>query len=203
MFYETAKGSPLSPDPFKSIVVPRPIGWISTVDAHGKVNLAPFSFYNGVSETPPMVMFSAGGSYGSSPAKHSLINARETGEFVVNLVSEKLKEAMNATAAMVEMGVDEMKLAGLEPAPCRLVKAPRVAASPVALECKVWRIVDLPGDGSGVAYAVVIGRVLGIHIDDAIIKDGRIDTLAFKPVGRLGYSEYTTVDNVWRMRRPD
>lgn len=202
MFYETAHGSPLSPDPFKSIVVPRPIGWISTVDAQGKINLAPFSFYNGVAEHPPMVMFSAGGSYGDSPAKHSLINARETGEFVVNMVSEKLKEAMNATSAMVAMGIDEMKLAGLEPAPSLLVKAPRVAASPVALECKVWKIVDLPGDGSDVASAVVIGQVVGIHIDEAIIKDGRIDTLSFRPVARLGYSEYTTVDNVWRMRRP-
>jgi len=202
MFYETSKPSPLQPDPFKSIVVPRPVGWISTVDKAGIVNLAPFSFYNGVAEHPPMVMFSAGGSYGESPAKHSLLNARATGEFVVNMVSEKLKEAMNATAAMVAMGVDEMKLAGLQPAPCLLVKPPRVAASPVALECKVWKIVDLPGDGSDVAYAVVIGSVVGIHIDESIVKDGRIDTLAFRPVARLGYSEYTTVDNVWRMRRP-
>ena len=199
MFYETDKPIPLSPDPFKSIVAPRPIGWISTVDARGVINLAPYSFYNGVSEHPPMVMC----SYGNSPAKHSLLNVKATGQFVVNMVSEKLKDAMNATAAMVEMGIDEMKLAGLDPAPCKLVQPPRVAASPVALECTLWRIVDLPGDGPGVANSIVIGQVVGIHIDEAIIKDGRIDTLAFKPVARLGYSEYTTVDNVWRMRRPD
>jgi len=203
MFYEPPKNDHgMANDPFKALVVPRPIGWITTVNARGEVNLAPFSFYNGVSDAPPMVMFCPGGSYGNSPAKHSLLNVKATGEFVVNMVSEKLKEAMNATAAPVEMGVNEMKLAGLEPVPSRLVKPPRVAASPVALECKLFQVVDLPSDGSDTPYAVVIGTVLGIHIDDSIIKDGRIDTLAYKPVARLGYSEYTTVDNVWRMRRP-
>ncbi len=203
MFYEPPKNDHgMAVDPFKALVVPRPIGWISTVDAQGRVNLAPFSFYNGVSESPPMVMFCPGGSYGTSPAKHSLLNVKATGEFVVNMVSEKLKDAMNVTTAMVEMGIDEMKLAKLDPAPSRLVKPPRVAASPVALECKLWKVVDLPNSGPDVGYAIVIGTVLGIHIDDSIIKDGRIDTLAFKPVARLGYSEYTTVDNVWRMRRP-
>lgn len=203
MFYEPAKKNHgLSVDPFKAVVVPRPIGWITTVDAQGRVNLAPFSFYNGVSDMPPMVMFCPGGSYGSTRAKHSLLNAKATGEFVVNMVSEKLKDAMNATAAPVEAGVDEMALAGLAAAPSTLVKPPRVAASPVALECKLYQVVDLPGDGSDTPYAIVIGTVLGIHIDDAIIKDGRVDVLAFRPLARLGYSEYTTVDNVWRMRRP-
>ncbi len=203
MFYEPPKNDHgMANDPFKALIVPRPIGWITTVDAQGRVNLAPFSFYNGVSEAPPMVMYCPGGSYGDSPAKHSLLNVKATGEFVVNMVSEKLKDAMNATAAMVEMGVDEMKLAKLEPAPSRLVKPPRVAASPVALECKLWKVVDLPGNGADVGYAIVIGTVLGIHIDDSIIKDGRVDALAFRPVARLGYSEYATVDNVWRMRRP-
>jgi len=203
MFYDIAKqdhGMPV--DPFKSLVGPRPIGWITTVDGEGRVNLAPFSFYNGVSDSPHMVMYSAGGSYGDTPAKHSLLNVRQTGEFVVNVVSEELKDAMNATAAQVEMGIDEMKLAGLDPAPSRLVKPPRVARSPAALECRLWKTVELPGNGTQVPYTMVIGQVVGIHIDDRIVKDGRIDTLAFKPVGRLGYSEYTTVDNVWRMRRP-
>jgi flavin reductase (DIM6/NTAB) family NADH-FMN oxidoreductase RutF len=204
MFYDAQKqnhGLPL--DPFKAIVTPRPIGWITTVDAQGRVNLAPFSFYNGVSDAPPMVMYCPGGSYGNSPAKHSLINVKETGEFVVNVVSEELKEAMNETAAQVEMGIDEMKLAGLEPAASHMVKPPRVAKSPVALECKVWRIIDdLPGTGAHRPYAIVIGTVLGIYIEDRLLKDGRHDALAYKPVARLGYSEYTTVDNVWRMRRP-
>jgi flavin reductase (DIM6/NTAB) family NADH-FMN oxidoreductase RutF len=203
MFYEPPKNDHGLPnDPFKALVVPRPIGWVTTVDTQGRINLAPFSFYNGVSDAPPMVMYCPGGSYGSSPAKHSLINVKATGEFVVNMVSEQLKEAMNTTAAQVEMGIDEMKLAGLEPAPSRLVKPPRVATSPVALECTLWKIVDLPANPGEVGYSIVIGTVVGIHIDDAIIKNGRIDTMAFKPVARLGYSEYTTVDNVWRMRRP-
>ncbi|MGE0151977.1 MAG: flavin reductase family protein [Reyranellaceae bacterium] len=204
MFYDPANpgaDAPLSP--FRALVAPRPIGWITTLDAQGRVNLAPYSFYNGVSESPPMVMFAPGGSYGSAPAKHSLLNVQQTGEFVVNVVSEELKEAMNMTAAMVEPGVDEMKLAGLEPAPSRYVKPPRVARAPAALECKLWKIVELPGDGPQKPYSLVIGTVVGIHIDERIVKDGRIDTGSFRPVGRLGYSEYTTVDNVWSMRRPE
>lgn len=205
MFYDVAKANHGMPnDPFKALVTPRPIGWVSTVDVQGRVNLAPFSFFNGVSDAPPMVMYCPGGAYGEQPAKHSLLNAKETGEFVVNIVSEALKEEMNATAAQVEMGIDEMKLAGLEPAASNYVRPPRVAKSPVALECKVWRIIDdLPGTGAMRPYAIVIGSVVGIHIDDRIIKDGRIDALAYRPVARLGYSEYTTVDNVWRMRRPE
>lgn len=203
MFYETAKGDHgLQIDPFKAVVVPRPIGWASTVDKAGNVNLAPFSFYNGVGESPPMVMFAPLGRYGSSPAKHSLLNCRETGEFVINMVSEALKDQMNVTAGMVEMGVDEMKLAGLTAAPSRLVKPPRVAESPVALECRVFQIVDMPVRDPDLAASVVIGEVVGIHIDESILKNGRVDVLAFRPVARLGYSEYTTVDNVWRMKRP-
>ena len=204
MFYDTEKqdhGMPV--DPCKSLVAPRPIGWITTVDAEGRVNLAPYSFYNGVSDSPHMVMFAAGGSYGTSPAKHSLLNVQATGEFVVNVVSEELKEAMNATAAMVDIGIDEMKLAGLEPAPSRMVRPPRVARAPAALECRLWKTIELPGATAQRPYALVSGHVVGIYVDDRIIKDQRIDTLAFKPVGRLGYSEYTTVDNVWRMRRPE
>ena len=112
---------------------------------------------------------------------------------------------MNVTTAMVAFGVDEMKLAGLTPAPCNLVKPPRVKESPVALECKYWRTIELPVEkgNEDKRGSVVFGQVVGVHIDDSIIKDGRIDTLAFKPVARLGYSEYTTTENVWRMRRPD
>lgn len=204
MFYDTEKGNHgMTVDPFKALVAPRPIAWISTVDVQGRVNLAPFSFYNGVSEAPPMVMYCPGGSYGSAPAKHSLLNVQATGEFVVNVVSEELKDAMNVTAGMVDVGIDEMKLAGLEPAASHMVKPPRVARAPAALECKLWKVIELPGNGPQVPYAIVIGTVVGIYIDDKVVKAGRVDMLAFKPVGRLGYSEYTTVDNVWRMRRPN
>ena len=206
MFYDASErdhGLPV--DPLKSLIVPRPIGWISTVDPQGRVNLAPYSFYNGVSEFPPMVYFAITGKYGDTPTKHSQMNAEATGEFVVNMVTDALKEAMNVTTTMVPYGVDEMKLAGLTPAPCRLVKPPRVAESPIALECKYWRTLEMPTDPRrpDMQAYVVFGQVVGIHIDDSIIKDGRVDVAAFRPVARLGYSQNTTVDNVWAMRRPD
>jgi len=206
MFYDAAKRDHgLPQDPLKSLIVPRPIGWISTVDRQGRVNLAPYSFYNAMSEFPPIVCFGITGTYGSTPTKHSRMNAESTGEFVVNMVSESLKEQMNVTTTMVEFGVDELRLAGLTPEPSTLVKPPRVKESPVALECTYWRTIELPVEKGHETKrgSVVFGQVVGVHIDDGIIKDGRIDTLAFKPVARLGYSEYTTTDNVWRMRRPD
>jgi flavin reductase (DIM6/NTAB) family NADH-FMN oxidoreductase RutF len=189
----------------KSLIVPRPIGWISTVDLQGRVNLAPYSFYNAVSEFPPIVYFATTGTYGDTPTKHSRMNAEATGEFVVNMVSETLKERMNITTAMFAYGIDEMKEAGLTPAPCRYVKPPRVAESPMALECRYWKTLELPLEPGREASSgsMVFGQVIGVHIDDSILKDGRVDVAAFRPVARLGYSEYTTTDNVWSMRRPD
>lgn len=206
MFYDArTRDHGLPSDPLKSLIVPRPIGWISTVDAEGRVNLAPYSFYNGVSEFPPMVYFAITGTYGDTPTKHSRMNAEATGEFVVNMVSADLAEKMNVTTAMVPYGVDEMRLAGLTPAPSRLVKPPRVAESPVAFECRHWRTIELPVDPARpeMAATVVFGEVLGIHIDERVIVDGRVDVLKFKPVARLGYSEYATVESKWSMRRPD
>jgi flavin reductase (DIM6/NTAB) family NADH-FMN oxidoreductase RutF len=206
MFYDTARRDHgMTQDPLTALIVPRPIGWISTLDGQGRVNLAPYSFYNAVSASPPMVYFSTTGTYGDNPTKHSRRNAEETGEFVVNMVSAVLAKQMNITTSMVDYGVDEMKLAGLAPAPSRYVKPPRVAESPIALECKYWKTIEMPiEEGREKQQAtVVFGRVVGIHVDDSIVKNGRIDTLAFKPVARLGYSEYTTTENVWRMPRPD
>ena len=206
MFYDTARRDHgMTQDPLTALIVPRPIGWISTLDGQGRVNLAPYSFYNAVSASPPMVYFSTTGTCGDNPTKHSRRNAEETGEFVVNMVSAVLAKQMNITTSMVDYGVDEMKLAGLTPAPSRYVKPPRVAESPIALECKYWKTIEMPiEEGREKQQAtVVFGRVVGIHVDDRIVKNGRIDTLAFKPVARLGYSEYTTTENVWRMPRPD
>ena len=147
MFYDAAKRDHgLPQDPLKSLIVPRPIGWISTMDAQGRVNLAPYSFYNGVGEHPPMVYFSTTGTYGDTPTKHSRLNAEQTGEFVVNMVSADLAEQMNVTTAMVAFGVDELKLAGLTAVPCQFVKPPRVKESPVALECKYWRTIEMPAE---------------------------------------------------------
>ena len=206
MFYDTARRDHgMTVDPWTALVVPRPIGWISTIDGQGRVNLAPYSFYNAVSGSPPMVYFSTTGTYGDSPTKHSRRNAEETGEFVVNMVSAELAKEMNVTTTMVDYGVDEMKLAGLVAAPSRYVKPPRVAASPIALECKYWKTIEMPAEEGREKQqsSVVFGRVVGIHVADSIIKNGRIETLAFKPLARLGYSEYTTTENVWRMARPD
>jgi flavin reductase (DIM6/NTAB) family NADH-FMN oxidoreductase RutF len=145
MFYDTARRDHgMTQDPLTALIVPRPIGWISTLDGQGRVNLAPYSFYNAVSASPPMVYFSTTGTYGDNPTKHSRRNAEETGEFVVNMVSAVLAKQMNITTSMVDYGVDEMKLAGLTPAPSRYVKPPRVAESPIALECKYWKTIEMP-----------------------------------------------------------
>lgn len=206
MFYETAKNNHGLPfNPFKSCVVPRPIGWVSTVSHDGIVNLAPFSMFNQLNYDPPFVCFSGSNRPNTGQRKDSVTNAEETGEFVVNMVSAVLAKQMNITTSMVDYGVDEMKLAGLTPAPSRYVKPPRVAESPIALECKYWKTIEMPIEEGRETHqaTVVFGRVVGIHVDDSIVKNGRIDTLAFKPVARLGYSEYTTTENVWRMPRPD
>jgi len=187
-------------DPFKALVAPRPIGWIGSVDAQGRANLAPYSFFNAVSDRPPMVMFSSGGH------KDSLRNIEATGEFTCSLATWALRDAMNLSSAAVAPQVDEFDLAQLEGAPSRWVKPPRVAASPAALECRLWKTQPLPaplGQPES-AYTVVFGEVVGIYIDDAFIRDGMVQTGAMQPIARMGYMEYSTVspDSVFRMNRP-
>jgi flavin reductase (DIM6/NTAB) family NADH-FMN oxidoreductase RutF len=197
VFYDAVKNDHgLALDPFKAIVAPRPIGWISTLSANGTANLAPFSFFNAISEKPHYVCFAAGRK------SDSRRNLTDTTEFAVNLVTHGLREAMNATSAEVGPDVDEFDLAGLAKAPCLFIRPPRVAASPVCLECRTQQVVSLPDEQGHYSYDVFIGRVVGIHIDDEFIKDGRVDTTALQPVARLGYSEYATVTEAWRMRRP-
>jgi flavin reductase (DIM6/NTAB) family NADH-FMN oxidoreductase RutF len=200
MFYEPDKRdrSVLRHGAFKAIVAPRPIGWISTVDAQGRVNLAPSSFFNGVASRPPLVMFASEGH------KDSVANIEATGEFVCNLATWDLREAMNETSAPMPHGASEMERAGLEPAPSRLVRPPRVKAAPCALECRLLRIValhDLAGKPSGAH--VVFGQAVGIHIDDRFIKDGLLDTAAMKPIARCGYDDYAVVEALFSMQRPE
>ena len=202
MFYETGSKAPLSPDPFKSLIVPRPIGWVTSIDSRGRVNLAPFSFFNAVAEDPPMVVFAPNGLKAEGLLKDSRRNIEETGEFVCNLATWDLRERMNATSFGYPAGTDEMQAAGLTPAPSRLVRPPRVAEAPVHLECRLWRIITLPSPDPKAPNDLVVGEVVGIHIDDALIKDGRVDIVAAKPIARLGYSEYACVDTKFRMRRP-
>jgi flavin reductase (DIM6/NTAB) family NADH-FMN oxidoreductase RutF len=198
MFYETEKNDHGLPrDPFKAIVVPRPIGWFTSASAKGEINLAPYSFFNAVSEEPPMVMFSSGGR------KDSIAFIEETGEFVCNFASFELRDAVARTGMEFPRGVNEMTEACLAPAPSRLVRAPRVAASPCALECKLLQIVDLHDlAGRSAQRFIVFGQVVGVYIDDRFIKDGRLDTAAMQPLARCGYNDYTVVEKVFPMVRP-
>lgn len=206
MFYEPKDGHGLSKNPFNSLVIPRPIGWISSVDKDGNVNLAPYSFFNGVSYKPPTVMFAvARGLVEDDRLKDSLRNVVETGEFVHNFVTWDNREAMNETSATTSMHLDEMADAGLTPIPSKLVKPPRVGESPIHFECKVVQTVDLPNPSQEDQYTVVFGEVIGIHIADELLDDeGRIDVGKLHPVARMGYQDYTevTAETVFTMERP-
>jgi flavin reductase (DIM6/NTAB) family NADH-FMN oxidoreductase RutF len=197
-FYEPSKGHGLPHDPFKAIVAPRPIGWLSTCDNEGRVNLAPYSFFNAVCDQPPMVMFS------SSGWKDTVGNIKATGEFVCNLVTRALAEKMNQTSAMLPHGDNEFDFAGLESAPSRIVKPPRVAEAPAALECRLVRILQLHDlDGRELNQYITIGQVVGVHLDRAYLKDGLFDLLATHPVQRAGYAaDYTEAAVGFRMTRP-
>jgi len=198
MFYDAvANRHGLRHDPFKALVAPRPIGWISTLDGQGRVNLAPYSFFNALAENPHIVAFSSTGW------KHSAANAAETGEFVCSLATWDLREAMNRSSAAVPAGTDEMLLAGLTPGPSRLVKPPRVAESPVALECRWLRTIALADlEGRPAGHWLVLGQVVGIHIDEACLVDGKVDVTKLKPIARLGYRDYAVVESVFEMTRP-
>ena len=199
-FYEPGLGHGLPHDPFNAIVGPRPIGWISSHDAQGRLNLAPYSFFNAFNYTPPIVGFCSIG------AKDTLRNVRQTGEFAWNLVTRPLAEAMNASCAAVPPDVSEFVLAGLTPAPSRVISVPRVAESPVSFECRVTQIVQLQGaDGTLVESWLTLGEVVAVHIDKAFLADGVYDTAAARPVLRGGGpADYFEIGpaQLFRMRRP-
>ncbi len=196
MFYDAIKNDHgLALDPFKALVAPRPIAWISTVSPSGVYNLAPYSFFNAFSERPFYVAFGSGGG------KHTLTNVGATGVFAVNMATHDLREPMNASSTKAEG--DEFKIAGLTPVPCSLIAAPRVAESPVTLECRHHTTLPLPDNNGFAGDFLVVGRVVGIHIDDRFVTEGRVNTAAMRLIARLGYSEYATVTEAWRMRRPD
>jgi flavin reductase (DIM6/NTAB) family NADH-FMN oxidoreductase RutF len=199
-FYEPRNGHGLRHDPFNAIIAPRPIGWISTCSEDGQPNLAPYSFFNAFNYTPPLIGFSSLGD------KDSVRNARATGEFVWNLVSRPLAEAMNQSSAPVPHGVNEFELAGLQTAPSRLVKVPRVAASLVAMECRVTQIIQLQNrDGTALSTWLTVGEVIAVHIDDSLIEEGVYQTAkAQRVLGGGGGGDYFTIapDHLFRMSRP-
>ena len=207
MFYEPVKQDHgLPKNPFNSLVIPRPIGWITTVDPEGVVNLAPYSFFNAVGYRPPTVMFASGAGSGEDGQKDSLRNVEATGEFVCNLSTWETREAMNRSSASVGPEVDELEMSGLTPVPSKLVKPPRVKEAPVHLECKHLRSVDFPNWSNKDRYVVVFGEVIGVHIEDQYItSEGLIDVDGMKPIGRLGYDDYAIVggDSIFTMTRPE
>ena len=203
MYYETDRNDHgLRYNPLKACVVPRPIGWISTIDAAGVVNLAPFSFFNILSYDPPFVLFSTGVHEVDGGKKDTVLNVEATGEFVYNMATWAQKDQMNRTALIVDRAVDEMAATGLEPEPSRLVRPPRIKGSPVQFECRLHQIVTLPGRQPSSVHRVVIGRVVAVHIDDgALTADGRVDVLKLRPIARLGYKDYASVDAIFQMEK--
>lgn len=192
MFYRPAEGHGLPHNPFNAIVSPRPIGWISTTGSQGD-NLAPYSFFNAVAYVPPQVIFS------STSTKDSLTNIRETGVFAVNIVSAALVTAMNDSSAPVARDVDEFALTGLAKAPCTEIDCPRVADAPATLECRMVQITQLLGADNWLIH----GEVVGIHLRDDCLRDGRFDVTLFNPASRLGYRDFAVVRDLFELSRPN
>ena len=183
-------------DPFKGMIIPRPVGWVSTMNAAGQVNLAPYSFFNAFSSWPMIVGFA------SESPKDSQAFAVESGEFAWSMATYPLREQMNATSAGLPRGESEFEHAGLQTAPSRLIKAPRVAASPASLECKVTQVVRLQALDGSLGGTLVLGQVVGIHIDPRFVKNGQLDAVAMQPIARCGYHDYTVIDRVFSIVRP-
>ena len=200
MFYEPMKGDHGLPhDPFKNLVIPRPIGWISTYDESRRPNLAPYSFFNAIAADPPCVMFAAG-RRPDGAAKDSQHGAEVNKAFVVNIVPYSLREAMHRTSNDMPRGESEFTAAGLEAISARLVSAPMVKGAPAQLECAYLQTIALPPGRRTSGNYVVLGQVVGVHIDDELIVDGRVRMEAVRPVARLGYMDYGTIGEVFTMK---
>ena len=200
MFYRPADGHGLPHNPFNAIIAPRPIGWISSRGADGQDNLAPYSFFNAVAYVPPQVMFASTGTKADRDGtKDSVANIRETGVFCVNVVSEALIDAMNASSGTWPRETDEFTLARLAREECQEIACARVAEAPAALECRVTQILQL----AGAANFAVFGEVVGVHLRDDCLRDGLLDITRYKAVARLGYRDYTVVRETFTLNRPD
>lgn len=200
MFYRPAEGHGLPHNPFNAIVTPRPIGWISSRGASGQNNLAPYSFFNAVAYVPPQVMFaSTAAKEDRGDTKDSVANIRETGVFCVNIVEYAMRDVMNASSATLPREVDEFDHAGIAQAPCSEIDCARVANAPASLECRMTQIVKIEGAHN----FVVFGEVVGVHMRDDTLVDGRFDITTFTPLSRMGYRDYTRVTDVFELTRPD
>lgn len=199
MFYRPERGHGLPHNPFNAIVSPRPIGWISTRGADGSDNLAPYSFFNAVAYDPPQVMFaSTSAKQDRGDTKDTVGNIREAGVFAVNIVGFDMREAMNRTSGPWDRGVDEFADAGIEKAKCSVIACPRVAQAPAVLECRLTEMVRLPGE----ANIAVFGEVVGVHLRDDCLVDGRFEVTRYAPLARMGYADYAVVRETFAMDRP-
>ena len=199
MFYRPEDGHGLPHNPFNAIITPRPIGWIATRGADGSENLAPYSFFNAVAYVPPQVMFaSTSAKADRDGTKDSVSNIRETGVFCVNIVEYAMKDAMNLTSGPWPREVDEFEKAGIAREECRTIPCSRVKDAPASLECKLTQIVQLPGE----ANFVVFGEVTGVYLRDDCIRDGEFDVLAFNPLTRMGYRDYSVIREKFSLKRP-
>lgn len=188
-------------NPFKGCVVPRPIGWISTCSADGVRNVAPYSFFNAIADSPPMVVYGSSGNQPHGP-KDTLRNIEQTKDFVVNVATWDLRDKVNATSHPYPPEIDEFQAAGLTAAPGVMVSAPRVLESPISLECRLHQIIDLPTTSPGSRNAAVFGVVVGVHIDPSVLTDGKVDPRKLRPIARLGYRDYAVINDVFAMTRP-
>lgn len=201
MFYEPKKGHPFKIDPYKSLIFPRPIGWISTINKKGIANLAPYSYFNAIADEPPQIMFASGVHPSSKGYKDSLTNILSTKEFVVNFVTSDTKNQMNISSIDAPHDIDEFSFSKLNKRKSKLIKTPSVAKSPINLECKLLKTLRLKSN-SKQQGTLVMGEVIGIYINNKFIKNDRIDSTAMRYIARMGYSEYTTISTKFRMPRP-
>ncbi len=204
MFYDTKiNNHGLKYNPFKSCIIPRPIAWITTLTENGEDNCAPYSFFNGVASDPPMVMFANNGPAPNKKGpKDTFSNIKNNKQFVVNISTYENKDKMNLTCSPLAKGESEINFALLETFTSNLVKPKSLKASPINMECELFKIIDLPIIKENEYNGIIIGKVLGINIDNEYIKDGRIDVLKLKPLARLGYMDYSKVEDFFEMNRP-
>ena len=200
MFYEPKKRSPFKIDPFKSLVFPRPIGWISSISKNGIANLAPYSYFNAVADEPPQIMFCSNGSSTNGKYKDSLSNILTTKEFVVNFATSTSRNQMNISSRELKPDQDEFILSNLKKKKSRLVKAPSVKDSPVNLECKLVKTIKLKSNSKKIS-TMIIGEVIGIFINNKFIKNNRVNSVAMRYIARMGYSEYTTISSKFNLKR--
>lgn len=199
MFFKTDENHNLAHHPFKACVAPRPIGWVSTVDLEGIGNLAPFSFFNGIAQNPPQLMIAINGKSPHAESKDTLQNIVNTKEFVVHLATYDLKDEMFLSSEPVQPCVDEASMLGLEMIESNLIKPKRIKNSPIAMECVLTQTVDLLCDSESEKNTAIIGHVVGMHIDDEVIVEGKVDLQKVDPITRLGYKDYARLGDIFQM----